>query len=294
MKQKVTIIVSLIGLLFTPLTISAQTMTIKVPSNELIENSIKGALFLSRSEYQLREISSGDIYGLDENDYFGRYYTIGVSTTQGVYLDGNIINPWEKDRNYTPYKGKGRFEPILSEELNFFPLEKNNSSIQVAKTHLTEDSIFVVAHPKIKKIPVVRTAAPVSENVSGWVIWCHVDETAILMDSVQVDLSAVGTTIMPSAQGTKINTPRSGGRKMIGGLFVIASYGQNPGEIVLQIAGMLQQSNDGIWYLYNLPSVEQKSTKPQISQRVPSQEIQEVPTPTKIIKPTAKKKTKKQ
>ncbi len=82
----------------------------KTNNQQLIEEAVRGGLFLLRQDYQLKDTVSGKYYGRG-GDVFGSIYALGVKLRGGYCLADRGIHPWEYDVDFNEYRST--YMPVM-------------------------------------------------------------------------------------------------------------------------------------------------------------------------------------
>jgi len=116
-----------------------------VTSNQqLIEDAVKDGIFIVRRCYQLQDTTAATptYFGWQNQNWFGKTYSLGIKVKEGYYLFDQAVRPWVYDRKYAPYADSADFAPILSaseyrmlEDTSFQALPYRDLPVKEISTH---------------------------------------------------------------------------------------------------------------------------------------------------------------
>lgn len=278
-----------IVLLLASFSCKAQLPSFKMESTALIENAVREGIYIIRTSYSLKEVASGDLYGLDGQTYFGELYSIGYALPDGWIAIGDITSPWEKDHNFDKYQNDENYIPVLSDSLQITSIVPDYNTTFSIRANLKVDTDANFTRIKAHKAyprPLLYKSA--SNDDKGWIIWCTVDEKETLKNSSEVALTATSYNLSADKFGFPVeNTPY--GRKVIGGFYIIPDI-KEPGHIQFYVEGLLQPMGDR-WIIVPAPTDLVKRTKSESD--VNSRQVEPSNDEGKLTKVPNKKTTRK-
>lgn len=92
----------LIGLMLCS-NVTAQVF-VKSSSQQLIEDAVNGSFFIFRQNYQLKDSTSNEYFGLAGKEEFGMSYSLGVKLKGGYCITDVAMRPWIYDTNFDRYR----------------------------------------------------------------------------------------------------------------------------------------------------------------------------------------------
>lgn len=221
----------------------------KLGTEALVEDAVKDGFLLVGTQYQLKEKSTGNLYGRGKRDYFGELYSLGYFFPQGCVLPKESLYPWEKDPDFAKYKNNDKYEPILMDSIYI----KNSGKNALRKSELVR-SAFQLPNTEFSCIPLglsEKTGLPVDYEfgqVSGWFVWCMLSNgNALGKESLFSFTSFYRTIEIKDTTSVQIEAPKIGDN-LLGGIFVVPKI-DSIGKITLCTKGILQKGNNGKWIL---------------------------------------------
>ena len=220
--------------------LNAQEFSGMFGTEKIIRESCKNACVIIEKTYHLKEVKTGNLYGLNGKDEFGTVYSLGVATEEGLIVGDKVTQPWNYDSNYEVYRSDIRYEPVLYEtsvkplgEKEFVHLDFPSDSLKAFGSHN-----FVVP----SDLDGLRLS-DTTGKVDGWMVWTmhHItDEIA-----KETEYKAMTTFIMDAEVGNEafeVAPPKSNYRA-IGGFFVVPHI-TKVGCLSFELCGVARKEND--------------------------------------------------
>lgn len=76
----------------------------QVLDKSLLMDAVSSAFFLSRQSFQVADKKTGELYGLNNQNEFGKEITLGVKAKEGFLLTDKAIRPWEYNSKFNSYR----------------------------------------------------------------------------------------------------------------------------------------------------------------------------------------------
>lgn len=235
---------------------------------EFIKRGTDSILFIICQEYVLED-SSGLRYGRGGKEYFGRAYSLGVSSENRLFCESRLETPWVFDNNFTPYNGLDSIRPILSKtsirrlyEDEFKPL---NTELEFDSDYdsLLKKRQILSYHLKdsLKGIKYL----PESRDTSGWLVAIYTDEPLDQKDDgiLKYAIYRANPTFAEGATEGRVNKPDVPAN-LLGGAYFDTDI--TIGNIGLCFSGLLIERPIN-WYITSMPGSDAETT---ISQITPS------------------------
>ena len=214
-------------------------------SDSIYREIIMNNLFVLRQDYSLYDKRDDEYYGLDDNDFFGTTYSIGLKCKGFNILTDVAIRPWEYDGNYENFKSKKLVPEITSSKYRFV----NDSTSH----RFTQSDTVITTNRKIKEDS-YYSSAPFIKSQEGFIlntqdtcktgilVWIIIEKGRIESADMKVnfDFSSFETEMFGSVS---VTPPAN--KKVIGGLFITKSQET---DIPFHLAGLLSQK-DNSWVL---------------------------------------------
>ena len=245
--MKKILLVSIISLL--GISGKCQMVLGKLGTEALVEKAVKDGFLLVGIHYQLKEKSTGNLYGRGKRDYFGESYSLGYKFPQGCVLPKESLSPWENDPDFVKYKNNDKYEPVLMDSIYIKESGKNASR----KSELV-GSVFQLPNTGFICIPLglsEKKGLPIDYEfgqVSGWFVWCMIPNGSALGKESSLSFTSFYRTIeIKDTTSIQIEAPKIGDN-ILGGIFVVPKI-DSIGKITLCTKGVLQKANNSKWIL---------------------------------------------
>ena len=227
----------------------SQLPTFKFQTNELVETSISQGLYMVRTQYQLKEVSTGKLYGRGGRQWFGRNFTIGFALPGGLVCSEVAFAPWTTDKNYDKYRGNDNYEPVLTDSISLRPLDSEGlfSNYPISISTRTEESScqrLSITYPDTLTFSMDMRSG---EEMNGWVVWV-MDKENGKQDTPAIALTSYETSVnIPETERCTIDAPLRT-ETILGGCFVTAET-KGVGIINLKLSGIIYKDGNE-WLLY--------------------------------------------
>lgn len=221
----------------------------KLGTEALVEDAVKDGFLLVGTQYQLKEKSTGNLYGRGKRDYFGESFSLGYMFPQGCLLPKESLSPWENDPDFVKYKNSDKYEPVLMDSIYIKESGKNASR----KSELVR-SVYQLPNTGFSCITLgvsEKAGLPVNYEfgqVSGWFVWCMIPNGNTLGKESLFSFTSFYRTIeLKDTTSVQIEAPKIGDN-LLGGIFVVPKI-DSIGKITLCTKGVLQKVNNDKWIL---------------------------------------------
>ncbi|MEA3494633.1 MAG: hypothetical protein U9R42_01215 [Bacteroidota bacterium] len=201
-------------------------------NQELILKSIDSSFVIFKQEYVLKTNNrkKNITFGLNGKDYFGVSYFFGVLANGFIWVNDEILEPWEKDTNYYKYKNIDTLEAVLSNtfcksiyDTNYSQIKRYNE-IQINDTLIkynkTLEELSIIRFISIKKKEGLKVNN-VSKTKSGWIVFAYFDGDSLTNENIRYAIYKTELNIKRSeAKLEKVPAKEN----IIGGFFLTLSY----------------------------------------------------------------------
>lgn len=244
-----------------------------INSQEMIKESVKKGLFISKQSFQICDRETGELFGLNGKKEFGIQYSLGIKVPGGFLLNDEAVRPWVYNDKYKKYQSK--YDPVfyqakfseLSEEAKYDSLgytlvgmqELVDTLVYSLSSETFENKGFVLDYTKGEK--------------EGWAVWLTTDKTTDLSQTAKLNYTIYRKKIVVEKvkQSFEIAKPDVG-RDILGGIYVVPYYAEI-GVIEFRLCGVMSKSKDG-WKIY-CPFVEREEEMTSKQQPEPREEVKE-------------------
>ncbi|MCL1932716.1 MAG: hypothetical protein FWF53_02735 [Candidatus Azobacteroides sp.] len=248
------IILGLAGMIFMA-SINAQFLprSFNSSNQQLIEEAVKGGIFIIRQSYQLKDTNTDELYGFHNAEHFGYTVSVGIKAQNGYYLDNMAVEPWKYDNKFIEYNDQKQYLPVISEskyrsltdDSAFSDLPYDKDKLKVlsgGQFYFAQDSFFDNQG---------FDADNSDGNKDGWLIWVVSSDSikAAGNESLSLLVYRNELTFEPGKNTYKIKEPPTDNR-VLGGLYVVPEV-TGIGKISFCIGGLLNKK-EGYWQVVRL------------------------------------------
>lgn len=241
--------------------IGAQTLFMS-DNQKLVEQAIKGGLFIVRQTYQLEDTTTHQRFGRYGNPAFGQATSLAVRSADGCIIASAVLSPWESDDNFARYRDSHR--PILSRA---YSMELGDT----AKTpiSITTDTIVSL----LRGLSIMQDTISggfesryYQDPTDGWTVWVSGDSTINDYQGLQEPtLTIIRRSIEfgPDSVSYAVAPPQVQ-RKIWGGIFVVPEQTEI-GQITFYLGGvMIMDKATGSWVV--IPMKMQEVTRASVGE----------------------------
>lgn len=229
----------------------AQTLPslgLKTDNQQLVEDAVKGGMVLVRQSFQLRQNSTGQLFGSHNNEEFGTDCSLAVLVNGGVLVTDRTAHPWAYDERVAKYLAD--YTPV--------PLRTYVSRFGVdggyEEQPLGVDSVGGEAGSLAYILPTGAFGGAGFEpdtattERKGWLVWVVSDKGYDLANGTNADFvvqryTVAGGSVHDGMPLKTLNTSKT----LLGGVFVVPSY-EGVGKVVFRLCGMAVRRGDA-WLL---------------------------------------------
>lgn len=233
--------------------------------SELLFMPLKPSLYIVRQQYRLKH--DGEYYGKNNQPFYGESYSLGIKIAGGMYLSGDVVEPWKRDVDYQRINASGgkKYEPVL-----FRSYQRALSDSVYRAVYLDFGTRYVTPVNEDKSLYLHEDAKSdfglgVDEQSGlkgGFLVWAYTS-TSVQDSAMAVRLRQVSLTIEAGSESTLIDMTPNEPDKIIGGLYVIPKYER--AQVQYMLAGVAVKTDNQKWGLQLLVKEEQitRSDAPQ-------------------------------
>ena len=220
---------------------------VKSMNQQLIENAVKDAFFISKNSFQVQD-KDGKRFGIRNNNEFGTEMTLGVKIQNGAVLSNRAIHPWDYDSKFEKYKKD--YSPVLSKSV-YSELKDtaHYQSFDISKEQkVLIDSVIYQQYSDVFGGKGLSTDSTSGEK-EGWLIWVVVKKEADLSQTAKAEFIVLRSKQQIQAQkgGVSLDKPLTEERIM-GGIYVVPHFPE-VGVVNLKISGVMVEKESN-WILY--------------------------------------------
>lgn len=244
--KKISILMSGVLLGMIPSMAQFPGFSLKSNNQQLIEQSVKGALVKVTRAYELCDTVTGDRYGRNGNESFNEIPYLGIAAGDVVLVDASSNEPWVNDELFTKYKGK--YRPIAT-ATKVETLFAATDSVSTAKGIASDSCATRQGLVEVRGAVAASNSLAcdtVSGDKEGWIVWVTSKDGSL--DAGNLSFSVIRKTVGQDDGETAatVEGPKSD-EAVMGGFYVVPEF-QKPGNIELKIAAVVLRADDG-WVL---------------------------------------------
>ncbi len=210
------------------------------PSTELIiEKTIRDAFVIVEQQYQLQEIKTGDYYGRNNQEEFGKVYSLGIMTRKGLVVGDQVVNPWYYDPNYDRYKEDKAYRPVL------YVTNVRNSDGKSRRLDC-DTSNRVDLKDSVFEYPCQADSTGIgmvekSGNVDGWLLWAWISDENQINETTTLSYAIIQNKDFEMKEGAVLQPPQTV-QNPVGCFFVVPTITQ-VGSITFDLCGVATKIN---------------------------------------------------
>lgn len=255
---------------------------------EIIQEAIEYGLFITKTNFQICDKETGELFGLNGHKEFGTQYSVGIITTDGIVLTDKAIRPWIYNSKYKKYSEK--YDPVFGDS-QYRNLEKDAKYDSLALNITSQQILVDSAYYKYEALSFEKKGFKICngyEETIGWIIWVSADSEEKLFDG-KLDFQTTKIKVQQSSKKPILVDCPVDNQKFLTGLYLVPTV-SSAGVIKFSLGGLI--SVDGEKYILNLVSSE-KEDNSENPKKKESEVIQEDETLTPIVPVETDKKSKK-
>lgn len=224
----------------------------KLGTDILVDNSIKGGISIIKSEYQLRSIKDGGLYGRGGKDVYGSVYYVGINIPTGLLAMSDIQKPWLTDSDFDKYRNNESYEPVLKTIKVFSAQESDTVSCTELKpktevVYNSDSSLVLLKDIILKNNFDLKIESDIKDS---WIVWFAVDKGQALTGFDNLDFNTVYQKQDQDINGKDVKTPL-GTNILLGGIVLTPNI-TGVGKIELQLVALLKKESNS-WKISSLP-----------------------------------------
>ena len=244
--------------------------TLNSGNQQLIEDAVKGGIFIVRQGYQLKDTKTDKLYGWNNDEQFGYTVSLGIKVQNGYYLDVKAVEPWRYDSKYNEYNDQKQYLPVISESkyrlftddsvFNDFTYDKGKlKALYGGQFYFAQDSFFDN-----------QGLEPDNSDgkKAGWLVWVVSSDSAANSTNESFSLLVYRNelTFETGKDTYNIKNPPTDSA-ILGGFYVVPEV-TGIGKTSFRLNGLLNKK-DGNWQVVRLT---ESAGKKEIVRDKPAQE----------------------
>jgi len=216
----------------------------------LIESSVADGIYIVRTNYVLKEKSTGNLYGRGGEQFYGSYYTIGYKLPTGIVCDRHAQTPWVRDQEYDKYRNNEKYEPVLTDSFSITGImnEKKVQSLPTTQFRIISNTDIGLFSSLFSNDEFFSVNAKDLGEQTGWIVWLSSTTNDFHAKGAKLNLTSSNKLLnITDSTKIKIETPVYSER-IVGGIFIIPEF-VGVGKIRLNLRGLIMKEEEQ-WFLY--------------------------------------------
>jgi len=217
--------------------------SLKSANQQLIENAVQGGIFLMEQHYLLRDTVTGECFGKNNQDSFGKVLSLGVKVKQGYCITNRAVCPWKYDADFKRYQGS-IYHPFLSKST--YRELSDSCMAEIAITSMPTDSVscVFVADSVLFKGDGFELDDSCGKK-RGWLVWITSEKDMDVGDSVCSFSSVIYRKDMELVENQEEYPvePSDFGQNVWGGIYVLPMQ-RGIGKLLFKLVGVLTKRED--------------------------------------------------
>lgn len=209
-------------------------------NQQLVEMAIEGAFVDIERSYRIKDLLSGQLFGLNGNDMFGSSHSLAIKTSQGIIVTEEAVKPWEYDKNYNKVREKYGTSLYKVRMITNGMSEFETDSISVSE-YEKQPLLFCIQDSIVSDTTGLRVESG-SEEMEGWLVWVSGTDNNIRDYSI----IKYKWNVLEGNNIYEIESPTTS-KKLLGGVFVSPKQ-VSCGMLAFCVSGVIVKSQTG-WCL---------------------------------------------
>lgn len=227
-------------------------------NQQLIEEAVKHGLIVIQQTYQLCDTSTipNKYYGRNNQDYFGKTYSLGIMTTNGFCAFDEAIYPWKYDFNYDKYKDSLKYQPKLYKTYykGLTDSAFTDMSFNIDDNITLHDNIlYNVPFPEFEQGFTFDTKR--NGEKKGWLVFVGSKSDVAENDTISLQLTIYRTELEFQEDTFQYEIKKPAVTQTILGGFYINPVFDGVGKIRFDLSGVVRKIKDK-WYVVSAVSYQ--------------------------------------
>jgi len=212
----------------------------KTPAQQMVENALKPTIVVVCSSFQIRNNSTGTLFGLNGRQEFGEQISYGIKTKGGIILRDCAIQPWSFNEKFVKYKKD--YSPVLCE----IQYSEVGESAKYDSLDINPDSMKSLADSSWYYC-ISKTFSEKGLNIdnclgkkNGWLLWIANNKEIDLKKSTELTTIVQQKIIEISEDKDSFEIiPPKTHYDIVGGMYVVPYY--SIGSVDFRLVGIMDR-----------------------------------------------------
>lgn len=280
-----------IVLLYSQISSHAQLLNVRIGSDALVEEAIKGAVVMVESKYCVQDVETKQKYGRNEKPYFNTVCFLGCRTDNGVITSAQSLTPWTDDNLFDKYRNNNKYRPLLDSTLVVQSVQIDTvQHIDISAGLLFNNDSTIICTGINKNRADGLMVATDDNDATNWIVWIKKSSKNESKESSNLEYNIIKKTVEFAKGDVAIDTPNSA-NSYIGGLYISAKV-VSVGLVEFSLSGFIIEDS-GKWIIkpVNTRTFSSDKENQEIASQAPSDSDDSL-TPVKENGKEKKKKSK--
>lgn len=214
----------------------------------VVKDVVSPHLFIVRQQYRLER--QGKTYGKSNRPYYGETFSLGIKVSGGMYVTGDVLEPWKGDADYERVNADGKYKPeyfwTYQRQVSgsvYKPLELDFGTAYISAVN-ADRSLWL--HQDLQSDFGLVVDNALGEK-KGFMLWAY-SSTNAQDSAMNVELRQSFHKAIVRADSTLTPVSPKDVGKVIGGLFVVPKY-EKGGVVKMMLAGIAVKDEKSKWML---------------------------------------------
>lgn len=240
-------ILCLVMLMLIQSSAQAQLLNVRIGSDALVEDAIKGAVVMVESKYCVQDVETNQKYGRNGKPYFNTIGFLGCRTDNGVITSERALTPWAEDNLFDKYRDNSKYRPLLDSTLVVQSVQIDTvQHIDISTGLLFNNDSTVICTGIDKNRADGLMVATDDNDATNWIVWIKKSSKIESKESSNFEYNIVKKSIEFTKGDVVIDTPNSA-NSFIGGLYISAKV-VSVGLVEFSLSGFIIEDS-GRWVI---------------------------------------------
>lgn len=212
----------------------------QVLDKSLLMDAVSSAFFLSRQSFQVADKKTGELYGLNNQNEFGKEITLGVKAKEGFLLTDKAIRPWEYNSKFNSYRDGYKAVPSLSEYTEQGEKSVYDSLTISIKENEKPSEVYYIKSNKFNGKGLGLDIAEGSKN--GWIVWAYADKEADLNQTAKLSFVCCKKELVVAIDSKESVLPPKD-KNILGGVYIVPNVTEI-GVVNFLLCGIITDTGD--------------------------------------------------
>lgn len=241
----------------------AQLSIGNLTGSSLVENAVSDGIVVVKTDYQLQETETGNLFGKNGAEEYGSGYCLGVMTKSGIVMPEIASTPWLSDPTFERFKNDSQYKPVISHREYLSLDNKTVKECSDCSIELFEEGSFFLDRDSSNGFPLSDTL----QSGDFHIVWFLQNQGKKLGEEGAVKVSV---------QTRKINTEEISQVRFqapqlmqipLGG-YVFSCKTVGIGKLCFELVGVLEKQEEDYSLTLLYPIIHSPRTEPDVENEI--------------------------